>query len=84
MEEELRNNFEELARRERALSENEAKFRSLFTTMVEGNALCEILTDDQGKPVDYRILEVNPAFEKDLWDFPGIPLSARRAVKCSA
>jgi PAS domain S-box-containing protein len=66
MEEELRNNFEELAGRERALSENEAKFRSLFTTMVEGNALCEILFDDTGKATDYRILEVNPAFERIL------------------
>ena len=39
MEEELRNNFEELAAREQALSLSESKFRSLFTTMIEGSAL---------------------------------------------
>ena len=64
MEEELRNNFGELAAREQALLESEAKFRSLFTMMVEGNALCEIVRDEGGIPTDYRILEVNPAFEK--------------------
>ena len=64
MEEELRNNFEELVLREQALSESESKFRSLFTTMVEGNAFCELLTDDTGKPFDYRFIEVNPAFER--------------------
>jgi PAS domain S-box-containing protein len=64
MEEELRNNFEDLAVREQALSLSELKFRSLFTTMIEGSALGEILTDEAGAPTEYRILEVNPAFEK--------------------
>ncbi|MFA4877896.1 MAG: PAS domain S-box protein [Methanoregula sp.] len=64
MEEELRNNFEELAAREKAVSLSESKFRSLFATMIEGSALGEILTDDTGNPADYRILEVNPAFER--------------------
>ena len=48
MEEELRNNFDELAEREKALSLSELKFRSLFTTMIEGNALCEVIADDAG------------------------------------
>ena len=64
MEEELRNNFEELAAREQALAQSELRFRSLFTTMVEGSAMSEIVFDDTGVPAEYRIIEVNPAFEK--------------------
>jgi PAS domain S-box-containing protein len=46
------------------LRESEEKFHLLFTEMVSGFALHEILCDPQGKPCDYRFLEVNPAFEK--------------------
>jgi PAS domain S-box-containing protein len=46
------------------LEESEKKYRSLFETMSEGFGLAEIIIDDQGKPIDYRLLEVNPAFEK--------------------
>ena len=48
---------------EKSLVESELKFRSLFTTMQEGFALHEIISDHEGKPVDYRFLDVNPAFE---------------------
>src|SRR6202142_506087 len=46
-----------------ALSESEKRFRTLFESMTEGFALHEIICDDDGKPIDYRFLEVNPAFE---------------------
>jgi PAS domain S-box-containing protein len=49
---------------EKALRESEERFRSLFTNMTEGFALHEVITDAEGRPVDYRFLEVNPAFEK--------------------
>lgn len=49
---------------ETSLAESELKFRSLFITMQEGFALHEIILDHEGKPVDYRFLDVNPAFEK--------------------
>jgi PAS domain S-box-containing protein len=49
---------------EEALRESESSFRSLFETMTEGFALHEIFTDEQGRPVDYRFLNVNPAFER--------------------
>jgi PAS domain S-box-containing protein len=42
---------------------NEEKFHALFSTMAEGFALHEIITDSQGEAFDYRFLEVNPAFE---------------------
>jgi PAS domain S-box-containing protein len=54
---------DEIDRRERALQESEARYRGLFDTMQEGFALHEVICDDDGKPVDYRFLEVNPAFE---------------------
>jgi PAS domain S-box-containing protein len=47
-----------------ALRESEEKYRRIFSRMAEGNALHEIVYDTSGTPVDYRILDVNPAFEQ--------------------
>ncbi len=47
---------------EEALRASEARFRSLFESMTEGVALHEVVYED-GRPVDYRVLDVNPAFE---------------------
>lgn len=49
---------------ESALAMSEQRFRSLFDEMTSGFALHEIICDEQGCPVDYRFLEVNPAFER--------------------
>ena len=49
---------------EQALRESESRYRNLFTTMSEGFALHELICDADGKPCDYRFLEVNPAFEQ--------------------
>jgi PAS domain S-box-containing protein len=46
------------------LRASEARYHSLFTTMSEGFALHELICDEQGRPTDYRFLEVNPAFER--------------------
>jgi two-component system CheB/CheR fusion protein len=43
---------------------SEARYRELFERMHSGFALHEIITDASGTPVDYRFLEVNPAFEE--------------------
>jgi PAS domain S-box-containing protein len=48
---------------EDALRQSEEKYRVLFTRMVEGSALHEMVFDPSGNPVDYRIVDVNPAFE---------------------
>lgn len=48
---------------EEALQESEGLYRQLFETMLNGAAMHEILLDDEGRPVDYRFLQVNPAFE---------------------
>ena len=45
------------------LKEREAKYRLMFENMVNGFALHEVIYDERGQPVDYRFLEVNPAFE---------------------
>ncbi len=45
-----------------ASKEREGRYRSLFDNMVEGFGLAEIVLDEQGRPCDYRLLEVNPAF----------------------
>lgn len=47
-----------------ALQHTEARYYQLFRSMLDGCALHEIILDASGKPVDYRFLEINPAFEQ--------------------
>jgi len=42
----------------------EDEYKSLFSEMLNGFALHEIICDDKGAPIDYRFLAINPAFEK--------------------
>ena len=42
----------------------EKKYKMLFDEMIDGFALHEVICDDSGKPVNYRFLEINPAFER--------------------
>ncbi len=48
---------------EEAVRESEEKLRALYHSMNEGLALHELSYNASGLPVDYRILDVNPAFE---------------------
>ena len=54
----------ERKRAERAQQASEERYRTLFHTMTEGFALCEITCNEEGKPRDFRYLAVNPAFER--------------------
>jgi len=54
----------ERARAEQALRESEEKFRTMFESMVEGVAMHELIYDANGEPIDYRIIDVNAAYEK--------------------
>ena len=45
--------------REKALTD----YQMLFSKMIDGFALHEIILDAKGDPTDYRFLSVNPAFE---------------------
>ncbi len=50
--------------KDRKLRESERKFRLLFENMTNGFALHEMIYNEEGKPVDYRFLNINPAFEQ--------------------
>ena len=49
---------------EEALQQTDARYQSLFNSMSEGFALHDILYDESGQPADYRIVDVNLAFER--------------------
>jgi PAS domain S-box-containing protein len=45
------------------LRQSEERYRTLFNSMMEGFCIIEVIFDSAGRPVDYRFLEVNTAFE---------------------
>ncbi|WP_305044759.1 PhnD/SsuA/transferrin family substrate-binding protein [Geoalkalibacter sp.] len=49
---------------EEALRASENNYRNLFENMAVGFAEHEILLDTEGRPCDYRFLQINPAFEQ--------------------
>ena len=46
------------------LREAKEKYYSLFANMLDGFAYCEMIFDNEEKPVDFVYLEVNDAFER--------------------
>ena len=54
---------------EQNLKASDERYRTLFNSIDEGFCIIEMVFDETGKPVDYRFLEINPAFEK----LTGIP-----------
>ncbi len=50
----------------RALQESEERYRSLYNTMLTGFVLCEIVFNECNTPVDFRVLDINPAAERLL------------------
>jgi len=48
---------------EKSLQQSEERYRTLFDTLIEGFCTIEMVFDADGRPVDYRFLEINPAFE---------------------
>lgn len=61
---ELLKEVESLRGRVRELEASENKYQTLFTKMIDGYALHEIICDEAGNPVDYRFLDLNPAFAR--------------------
>ncbi len=56
--------IDELISREHALKTSEERYYNLFQSMLEGFAIHEIICDENGKPCNYRFLEINPAFTR--------------------
>lgn len=46
------------------LRSREARYSTLFQSIDEGFCIVEMIFDELDRPVDYRFLEVNPAFER--------------------
>ncbi len=55
---------DDLKKSRNSLRESENKFRTLFTTMAEGVCLHELIRNDHGTPFDYRIIDINPSYER--------------------
>ena len=49
---------------EEALLKSETLYRGLFSSMSEGFCIIELIFNPEGKPVDFRFVEVNAAFEE--------------------
>jgi len=51
-------------RSQEKLKSSEEQYRILFENMNEGFALHDMIFDDNGKPYDYRYLDINPTFTR--------------------
>ena len=49
---------------EEAQRRSEERYHTLFQAIDEGFCVIEVLFDSDGAPMDYRFLEINPAFEQ--------------------
>lgn len=65
---------------ERLLKENHEKYQLIFDTMTEGFALNEMIFNENGEGIDYRILEVNRAFYS-IADYTGSQVIGNTATK---
>ena len=54
----------------KSLLESEARYRGMVETAAAGISLNELVYDESGEAVDYRILEANPAFY-EMADYVG-------------
>jgi len=58
----------------------EQNYQSIFNEMIDGFSLHDVICDDDGKPVDYRFLAVNPSFER-LTGLKGSDIVGRRVLE---
>jgi len=63
-EHELQDGEEPVKRAEALLRESERRYSALFSNKINGMAHCCIITDQHGRPVDYRYLQINEAYER--------------------
>ena len=48
----------------KTLKLNENQFQKIFDGIATGIAVCELMLDSQGNPIDYRFIRINTAFER--------------------
>jgi len=65
---------------EEALRRSEERYRDLFERMDEGFCVLELIYDAADRPVDYRFLEVNPAFVRFTGLIDAVGKTARQLV----
>lgn len=58
-------------RAQEELRESEEKYRTLFETMGQGYAECEMVRDAEGRALDVRYIELNPSWER----LTGLPVA---------
>lgn len=59
----LRRDIAQRIQAENALRESEQRFYDLFASMIEGVAMHHLVYDDEQRPINYVVEDVNPAFE---------------------
>ena len=62
--EELHRQYQELSMQSEKLEAKDREIWTLFENMHDSFAFHEIVFDGEGRPIDYRFLNVNPAYEK--------------------
>ncbi|QIR36460.1 PAS domain S-box protein [Tolypothrix sp. PCC 7910] len=65
---------------EEALRRSEERYRTLFETMEDGFCVIEMLFDEKTTPIDYRFLEINPAFERETGLQEAVGKTARQLL----
>ena len=74
----LKDENRKISETEKVASEGEVHYRKLFDSMINSYAIHEMIYDKDGNAVDYKIIDANSAFLKDLGlakeDFIGKPI----------
>lgn len=65
---------------EEALRQSEERYRTLFESVDNGFCIIEMLFDETNMPIDYRFLEINPAFEKQTGLEQAVGKTARQLI----
>jgi PAS domain S-box-containing protein len=67
-------------RTEDALRQSEARYRRLFDAIDEGFCVLQLIFDADGRPLDYRFMEANPAFIEQTGLVGAVGRTAREMV----
>jgi len=70
----------EQVRARQEIHRSEARYRTLFDSIDQGFGVVEMILDEGGKAVDYRFLELNPAFERQTGLVDAIGRTARELL----